>query len=167
MKTAKRLITALFFFVLAFQVNAQVGIQAGAGFAFGTFSEAGLGLQLNSHVEITEEWEGSFSFTYFFAEENFSIWMLDFDAHYVFDGGDGFYYWPQAGINITSISVDIPAIPPFFPGSNSTASEFGLSIGGGAEYELSEQISLVGGIKFVISDADQLVFNATALYRIQ
>lgn len=160
MKTTKRLLVLLSLVLFALPLQAQLGIQAGGGLAFGTWNND-IGLQLNSHFEFTEEWEGSASFTFFFAGEGFDIWTLDFDGHYVFDGGDGLYYWPQAGLNITNYSI------PGFGGFGGSFSDISISIGAGAEKEFTDQMSGVAGVKYVLSGADQLIISATVLFRLK
>jgi hypothetical protein len=161
MKTTKKLLILFSMVLFSFQMQGQIGIQVGGGLAFGTW-QSDIGIQLNSHFEITEEWEGSGSFTFFFAGDGYDIWTLDLDAHYVFEGGDGLYYWPQAGLNITNYSI-----PGFSGFGGASFSDVSISIGGGAEKEFTDSMSGVVGLKYVLSGADQLVASATVLFRLQ
>lgn len=140
-------------------------IKAGGGFAYGSEIEK-LGLQLNGYYRLpaNEQIFVGADFTYYFPEtetafgvEEKITWIeININGQYHFLQEEELGVYGLGGLNYTSLSFSVEA-----DGFDSSASEseIGLNIGGGVEYNLDFGL-VYGELKFVISDADQLVFGA-------
>jgi len=152
---------AVFALALSTQLNAQIDILPGIGLTVGTASGAGFGMQFRGDVDITDTWGGSLNFIPYFSSGN-SYWEVNFDGHYMFFDSDPWSAYALAGLNISTVGIKgLGGIG--IPGINST--KVGLNIGGGARYEIAENILLYGEIKYIISSFDQLVISVGGLYR--
>lgn len=124
--------------------------KAGGGLAFGSEVEA-IGIQATGVYNINEEFNGAADFIIFFPD-NYDWWELNINGHYKFHSQDNVQVYGLAGLNFASWEVDTGV------GSISD-SEAGLNLGGGAEMGL-DFANLYGEIKYILSDADQLVISA-------
>jgi len=101
------------------------------------------------------------TFDYYFPGNDVTVWSLD----------GGVRYWPKinvknpglyagAGLNISHVSVDLPA-----PFSDASDTEVGLSLLGGWMFK---QVSLLpfGQIRVVIGDADRVEFGGGINFRL-
>lgn len=141
--------------------------------SIGTEVEPGIGIHLGGLYQLQEEIDIAAGFTFFLPdsyqssgfggnyEVKSSMWMFDVDGHYIFDL-DGFIVYPLAGLNFTTYKVKYEGI-----GFNDISNtEFGLNIGGGAEYGFSDKLKAFGELKYIISSYDQAVINLGVLYTI-
>lgn len=146
-------------------------IKIGAGLAFGSgvgFAslDNDLGIRVDGYYAITPEIRAGGDFTFYFpkseGEVDVTVWELNFNGNYIFMDEDGLILYGLGGINITGISVDSPSttIGGQTFGGSSSDSEFGLNLGGGAEYAL-DFADLFGELKFggLGGDADQFVLG--------
>ncbi len=85
-----------------------------------------------------------------------NIWMIDLDGHYNFGAG-GFTVYPLAGINFTGFRRE-------FNDSESSNTEIGLNLGGGASVEFADKIGAFAEIKYILGDADQGVVSFGLLF---
>lgn len=161
----RRTITTLFVtlaLALSTQLSAQIDILPGIGLTVGTAEGAGFGMQFRGDVDITDTWGGSLNFIPYF-NSGYSYWEVNFDGHYMFLDTDPWSAYALAGLNLSTFGVS--GLGGIIPGVNST--KVGLNIGGGARYEIAENILLYGEIKYIISSFDQLVISVGGLYRFQ
>ncbi|GAA0872893.1 hypothetical protein GCM10009117_20400 [Gangjinia marincola] len=169
MKTISKLLVVAAITLCSIQSNAQ--FSAGAQVGYGTESDfAGLGIGVKAMYDITDTWSGAGDFLYFFGEsgDGFDSYStsINLDAHYNFlNEGDGLKVYGAAGINITSFTIEYDDDFGFFGQDSFSASETGLNIGGGVFYDLSDQLMLNGDLKYVLSDADQLILSAGVMYK--
>ena len=160
----KKLLTPfliLLFVVLVQETSAQA--RAGLGFVYGSEVEE-FGFNFNGEYGINENISLNANISIFFIEDvpgvDNGFWTLNFDGHYYFQGGlSGFY--GLAGLNIATATFEGEILG--FPVDESS-SELGLNIGGGYLYDTGGAIAPFGDVKFVLGDADQLVFRAGAKY---
>jgi opacity protein-like surface antigen len=93
--------------------------------------------------------------------------MLDVDGHYVFNALDKFEFFGLAGLNITYISMKWVNE---YEGEKSKSKEsdnaFGLNVGAGLYFKLTDQFDIYGQAKYVVSKYDQVFFNAGVLINI-
>ncbi len=93
-----------------------------------------------------------------------SAMMLDVDGHYVFNSLDKLELYGLAGLNITLIGMKwVTDMDGQVTKSKETDNAFGLNIGAGTYYKLSEQFDLHGEIKYVLGKYDQLMIHAGIL----
>lgn len=140
-------------------------IKAGGGLVYGTEIE-NLGLQLNGYYRLPANDQifvgGDFTYYFpdkstFFGAEIRTTWIeFNINGQYHFFDDDQFGAYGLGGLNYTSLRFSTE-----FNGfeESDSESEIGLNIGGGVEYELDFGL-IYGELKFVISDADQLVIGA-------
>lgn len=175
MKIALKFFILLPFILIGTMSNGQIQIKAGLGLSYGT-EAATVGLHFRGDVDLNEQWTGSMNIiTYLgpnFGDEDFSgiggikatYWELNFDAHYNAIISDDMTIYPLAGLNLSTAGVKTTLNIPFGGSFGDTETKVGLNIGGGLNYLVAERISILGEIKYVISDFDQLVITGGALY---
>ncbi|WP_020527474.1 outer membrane beta-barrel protein [Flexithrix dorotheae] len=117
---------------------------------------------------------GHFGINYFFPKSSTytksSLWTMNFNVNYYFDTGDSkvkpyalgginLAFWkykydnPQfGGVVIDGIEFDIPETE-----AKSSGTEFGLNLGGGADFDIGKSFVPFGQLKYVIGDYDQFV----------
>ena len=144
-------ITALLMFVFAFNSMAQTRV--GAGLAYGTEIE-NLGINANAQFFINDNIAIAPGLVFFFPKDagfGIDINWFDFNAngHYYFKRGSVEPY-VLAGLNFARIKVESGS----FDSSNT---EIGLNIGGGANFDIGSSIMPFGELRIVVGDADQLV----------
>ncbi|RKF03460.1 outer membrane protein with beta-barrel domain [Tenacibaculum lutimaris] len=149
-------ILALFVTVIAFSQT-----KVGANVVYGTSS--GLGLGVKASFDVSEKFKISPSVNYYFPEDipGVSTTSMSFeaDAHYFFELQDKFSLYPLAGLNVwyTSVSSSYAAF-------SASSTNFGLNLGGGANYKLSDKLTGFSEIKLMVTQGSQVVFNAGVMY---
>lgn len=141
--------------------SGQVDILAGLGLSYGTAPKA-VGLHIKGDVDFTEPWGASMKFTTYF-KSDFNYWELNFDGHYFFDMSEELMLYPLAGLNISHYGVNV-GVPGLFGIGSVGGTKVGLNLGGGARYNVANQIWLFGEIKYIVSNFDGLVISAGGLY---
>lgn len=145
------IICALTFF--SFNAKAQV-TQVGGGISF--FSANGgseMGINAKGNFGLNESMELSPSLNYYLVD-GYTLMGLNGDFHYVLGDEDAFQFYPLAGINFMMASA-----------SGISNNELQFNVGGGARYSLGS-LSLFGEGKYMIGDADGMVFTAGVLFNI-
>jgi len=162
------LITGFLFTMNFAFAQGQGSITAGGGLLFGSEIET-LGLGVNGQYFITDNLAGQVGINFFFPnkeevsvfEVKQSLWTINLNANYYIDvNNETVRPYALGGINISNskVSSDInfgDDLPGFEPEASDTA--FGLNLGGGADFYVSDVVTPFAQIKYVISDFDQLV----------
>lgn len=151
--------------ILPFTVKAQDSkILGGMGLNYSS-DISSIGLSAKGVYLIDDTWEGAASFTYLF-ESNYTNWsMLDFDGHYVLSADDTKVFYGLGGLNFTFWKVKLDSeFGDFFGDSNITGSEVGFNVGAGGRYKLSDNIHLVGEMKYTIGGFNFFTIGAGVLY---
>lgn len=147
-------------------IKLGVGLAFGSGVGYGGLDND-LGIRADGYYAITPEIRAGADFTFYFpkseGEVDLTVWELNFNGNYVFLDEDGLILYGLGGINITGVTVDVPSQSfggQTFGGGSSSDSEFGLNLGGGAEYAL-DFADLFGELKLsgLGGDADQFVLG--------
>ncbi|MGF1637337.1 MAG: outer membrane beta-barrel protein [Cyclobacteriaceae bacterium] len=143
--------------------NAQIGL--GGGFAYGTEVEK-LGLDLRADFKLGDKWALAPNFNFFFPREtrdHIHRWAgFNFDAHYLFNVENSFYFYPLFGLNITSYSTERKSDDRRWKNS-----EIGVNIGMGSEFKIAGQLDGFVEFKYVaIKYVDQAVVSFGVLYRL-
>ena len=135
MKTIKTLVLTVSFLVIGFtSLNAQT--QIGAGF----LASSGLNaIEAKANFGISDQIDISPSVGYFLGTKDYSAFIITVDGHYNFEAGDAFKVYPLAGLNYFVVSGN---------GYTGT-SNIGLTIGGGANYAISDSMNLYGEVKYI------------------
>ncbi|MDR8393935.1 porin family protein [Aliifodinibius sp. S!AR15-10] len=167
MKLISRAILLSFLVFSASTAYAQSDdIKIGGGIILGTGVSGidqvdnNFGLKVDGIYTINEEFRAGADFGFYFPHEESgfkqTVWELNFNGNYIFHNQDALLLYGLGGINITNISFDQSNNQGF--NVSGSDSEFGLNIGGGLEYGLDFG-DLFAELKYVLSDADQLVLG--------
>lgn len=138
---------SLLFELQSVQAQATEGaIRMGGHLGFGTEIES-LGIGARGDYAVTDKILIAPDFMYFFSNNNFNWFDLNFNGNYLFEiNNPDITPYALAGLNIA-----ILGFPEF---SNST--KIGLNLGGGADFVVNTFI-VFGELRVAISRADQLV----------
>lgn len=135
-------------------------IKVGGGLIYGTEIEQ-LGLKIDGYYTINEQFRAGADFGYFFPEDypggDLTWYEFNLNGNYIFTQEESLTAYGLAGLNFTTL--DISADNGDFGGFSTSTTETGLNIGAGGEYAMDFG-SLFAELKYVISDADQLVLGA-------
>lgn len=131
------------------------------------------GIGVKAWYGFTDAIRAQASFDYFLKKDGVSAWDLNLDAHYLFSVGEQLKVYPLAGLSYlhSKVSVDIPTMTvpgTKIEGGNVSASDgnFGVNLGGGVQYDLTETLALNGELKYqIIKDASQVVFTVGLAYK--
>ena len=140
---------------------AQKGIQvAGVSLNYGTeISSIGLGVKYQYNITNNIRLEPSI--TYFF-ENNKGVDMFDLNvnAHYLLPVQNNVRLYPLAGLTYATWRADFG-----HDGAELTHNKFGINLGGGAEFDISDELMVNFEIKYqLVSDFDQAIFSVGLAY---
>ena len=158
-KTTIAIITL--FSLFSFLLKAQ-DFSLGGGLGYGTQIN-NVGLNFRGDVKFDHQWSITPHFNYFFNKTEGVVtnkWnALNIDGHYFFELDQLWTFYPLFGINFSTVSEKVNDIT--FSNSN-----VGINLGIGLEYNFDRRLSGFGEIKYVLSEADQLVISLGLLYQI-
>lgn len=148
-------------------------IKAGGGLVFGS-EISQLGIDIRGEYHIDENWVIVPNINFFFTDKETQtvfvppfgtattevkngLTTINIDGHYLFPmNDDRLDLYPLAGLNFSIVRVE-------FEGFDDSTTEVGLNLGGGGQFEFTDLLTGFAEIKYVISDADQLVIGAGVL----
>lgn len=154
----------------------------GLNLNYGTEIES-LGLGVKGSYCFTDHIRGEASFNYFFPKNHFTMWEINANAHYLFNIGDKFKVYPLVGLTYVhghwsnKYSVggggdwgwDAPmrkANGEITVNESNNTGKFGVNLGGGAQYDLTDNLMLNFEVKYsLVSDLDQCVISLGAAYK--
>ena len=143
---------------MSLSASAQAGDKAlGAQLLFGSKTN-NIGLGVKGQYYFTDQIRGEASFDYFLKNQGVSMWDINANVHYLFDVADKFKVYPVAGLGYTnwSYKYEFPGLP-VVEGSDG---RLAVNLGGGAEYELTKDLSVNAELKYqIISNYNQLVLG--------
>ena len=122
----------------------------------GSFSNVGIGAKFFYNVTDPIRLAGEFDF--FLPKHNTSMWDLSVYGHYLIPVADKFTAYPSVGFGLIGASYS-------FGGFSDSNSDFALSLGGGADYELTSNLSLNAELRFKISEGNRLNFAIGVAYK--
>lgn len=126
----------------------------GLNLNYGTEIES-LGLGVKGSYCFTDHIRGEASFNYFFPKDHFTMWEINANAHYLFNIGDKFKVYPLVGLTYVHGHW-----------SSYNTGKFGVNLGGGAQYDLTDNLMLNFEVKYsLVSDLDQCVISLGAAYK--
>ena len=143
---------------MSLSASAQAGDKAlGAQLVFGSETNS-IGFGVKGQYYFTDQLRGEASVDYFFKNKGVSMWDINANVHYLFDVADKFKVYPLAGLGYTnwSYKYEFPGLP-VVEGSDG---RLAVNLGGGAEYELTKDLSVNDELKYqIISNYNQLVLG--------
>jgi outer membrane protein X len=176
-KTAIMLVAATAF---AMNVSAQekgdmaLGVNLALGSGDGV-TNYGIGAKFQ--YNITEPVRLESAFTYFFpktygiegiAESKLNMWDISINGQYLFSLNETLTVYPLAGLGIlgTSASAEINIGEGIEYESGASSTDFGLNVGGGIDFKLTEKLVLNGQVKYMIAgDWSRPIVSAGLTYK--
>ena len=154
----KKLLLLVCAAVMSLSASAQAGDKAlGAQLVFGSETN-NIGLGVKGQYYFTDQLRGEASVDYFFKNKGVSMWDINANVHYLFDVANKVKVYPLAGLGYTnwSYKYEFPGLP-VVEGSDG---RLAVNLGGGAEYELTKDLSVNAELKYqIISHYNQLVLG--------
>ena len=160
----KKLLLLVCAAVMSLSASAQAGDKApGAQLLFGSKTN-NIGLGVKGQYYFTDQIRGEASFDYFLKNQGVSMWDINANVHYLFDVADKFKVYPVAGLGYTNWSYKYEyAGHTIAEGSDG---RIAINLGGGAEYELTKDLSVNAELKYqIISNYNQLLLGVGVAYK--
>ena len=160
----KKLLLLVCAAVMSLSASAQAGDKAlGAQLLFGSKTN-NIGLGVKGQYYFTDQIRGEASFDYFLKNQGVSMWDINANVHYLFDVADKFKVYPVAGLGYTNWSYKYE-----YAGHTRAEGADGriaINLGGGAEYELTKDLSVNAELKYqIISNYNQLLLGVGVAYK--
>ena len=157
---------------MSLSASAQAGDKAlGAQLVFGSKTNS-IGLGVKGQYYFTDQIRGEASFDYFFKNQGISMWDINANVHYLFDVANKVKVYPLAGLGYTNWSYTNDVIVKEVNGKDKVVEHKGsdgrlaVNLGGGAEYELTKDLSVNAELKYqIISNYNQLVLGVGVAYK--
>lgn len=128
-----------------------------------------IGVGVKGRYGFTDVIRGEASFNYFLKNDLVSSWDINANAHYLFPLSDTFTAYPLAGLTYSNITVDgvsATVLGQIISTGSFSKGYFGLNLGGGVDYKLTDQFSLNAEGKYqIINGYSGLVLSAGIVYK--
>jgi len=161
----KKLLLLVCAAVMSLSASAQAGDKAvGAQLVFGSETNS-IGVGVKGQYYFTDQIRGEASFDYFLKNKGISMWDINANVHYLFDVANKVKVYPLAGLGYTNWSYKYE-----YPGHSVIEGSDGrlaINLGGGAEYELTKDLSVNAEMKYQIvsNNYSQLVLGVGVAYK--
>jgi len=129
-------------------------------------SYTNIGIGAKFFYNVTDPIRLAGEFDYFLKKDYVSYWDLSVYGHYLFPVADQVVIYPSLGLGIMGASVNMPTytVPGVGTyGGKYSNSDFALSLGGGADYELSSNLILSGELRIKLVDGSNRLNIAIGL----
>lgn len=146
------ILISMMFFIMG-SAFAQKGIQAfGVNLGYGSEIEsASIGVKYQYNITNNIRLEPSAN--YFFEKRGIDMFDFNANAHYLIPTENNIRLYPLAGLTFTRWDF------------GKVANRLGLNIGGGADFDVSDNLFVNFELKYqIIKDLDQAVFNVGLTY---
>ena len=158
---------------------AQQGEKAvGVNLSYGTEIK-NLGIGIKGQYGITDAIRAEASFDYFLKKDGLSMWDVNLNVHYLFPITDKLKVYPLVGLSYANWKFDDfiewDDSDDYFSdydddwdsdSSSSTTGKFGLNLGGGIQYDVTDVFSVGFEAKYqLINDFDQMIFGVGITYK--
>lgn len=160
----KKLLLLVCAAVMSLSASAQAGNKAlGAQFVFGSETN-NIGLGVKGQYYFTDQLRGEASVDYFFKNKGVSMWDINANVHYLFDVANKVKVYPLAGLGYTNWSYKLEYDNVTL--AKGTDGRLAVNLGGGAEYELTKDLSVNAELKYqIINNYNQLVLGVGVAYK--
>lgn len=160
----KKLLLLVCAAVMSLSASAQAGDKAlGAQLVFGSETN-NIGLGVKGQYYFTDQLRGEASVDYFFKNKGVSMWDINANVHYLFDVANKVKVYPLAGLGYTNWSYKVEYDNVTL--AKGTDGRLAINLGGGAEYELTKDLSVNAELKYqIISHYNQLVLGVGVAYK--
>jgi outer membrane protein X len=143
----------------------QGDMAAGGNLVIGTgngFTNIGLGAKFLYNVTDPIRLAGEFD--YFLKKSNLSMWDFSAYGHYLFPVAETITVYPAVGLGIIGSTVDLGPYASYYGGSAS-GSDFAFSLGGGADFQLTDKLFATGEIRIKINDGSRFYILGGIAYK--
>mgnify|MGYP000847222430 FL=1 len=160
----KKLLLLVCAAVMSLSASAQAGDKAlGAQLLFGSKTN-NIGLGVKGQYYFTDQIRGEASFDYFLKNQGVSMWDINANVHYLFDVADKFKVYPLAGLGYTNWSYKLEYDNVTL--AKGTDGRLAVNLGGGAEYALTDNVSVNAEAKWqIVNNYNQLVLGVGVAYK--
>ena len=160
----KKLLLLVCAAVMSLSASAQAGDKAlGAQLVFGSETNS-FGLGVKGQYYFTDQLRGEASVDYFFKNKGVSMWDINANVHYLFDVANKVKVYPLAGLGYTNWSYKLEYDNVTL--AKGTDGRLAVNLGGGAEYELTKDLSVNAELKYqIINNYNQLVLGVGVAYK--
>jgi len=160
----KKLLLLVCAAVMSLSASAQAGDKAlGAQLVFGSETN-NIGLGVKGQYYFTDQLRGEASVDYFFKNKGVSMWDINANVHYLFDVANKVKVYPLAGLGYTNWSYKLEYDNVTL--AKGTDGRLAVNLGGGAEYELTKDLSVNAELKYqIVSHYNQLVLGVGVAYK--
>jgi outer membrane protein X len=132
-----------------------------------SYSNVGIGAKFLYNV--TDPIRLSAEFDYFLKKDFISMWDLSAYGHYLFPVTEKFTLYPSVGLGIINTKASIPDVGGILSSAgvetSVSSSDFAFSLGGGVDYELTDNLVLNGELRYKIMDGSRLNIVAGIAYK--
>ena len=157
---------------MSLSASAQAGDKAvGAQLVLGSETNS-IGVGVKGQYSFTDPIRGEASFDYFLKNKGISMWDINANVHYLFDVANKVKVYPLAGLGYTNWSYTNDVIVTDANGHKNVVENKGsdgrlaINLGGGAEYELTKDLSVNAELKYqIISNYSQLALGVGVAYK--
>ncbi|MBR1620828.1 MAG: porin family protein [Prevotella sp.] len=177
----KKLLFTLAITLATISASAQKGVKTvGANVSYGTEIK-NIGIGVKGQYGITDAIRGEASLDYFFKNDGMSMWDVNLNVHYLFPITEKIKVYPLAGLTFTNWRYEIAwDFEDAFEGwyldeedyedikgkESYTESEFGINLGGGIQYDITDKLTINAEAKYqIISNYNQLVLGIGVAYK--
>ena len=160
----KKLLLLVCAAAMSLSASAQAGDKAlGAQLVFGSETN-NIGLGVKGQYYFTDQLRGEASVDYFFKNKGVSMWDINANVHYLFDVANKVKVYPLAGLGYTNWSYKLEYDNVTL--AKGTDGRLAVNLGGGAEYELTKDLSVNAELKYqIINNYNQLVLGVGVAYK--
>lgn len=148
LKRAAMIVIAAVTMSMAVQAQQKGDMAAGGNLVIGlgdNLTNVGIGAKFQYNVTDPIRLEGSISY---FLEKNYvSFWDLSVNGHYLFPLTEQITVYPLVGVGLLGYKANFG-----FGFGSSSKSEFGVNLGGGIDYKLTDKLILNAETKYKIGN---------------
>jgi outer membrane protein X len=139
---------------------------AGGNLLIGTgngFTNFGLGAKFLYNVTDPIRLTGEFD--YFLKKSNLSMWDFSVYGHYLFPVAETITVYPVIGLGIIGSTVDFGEYAGYLGNTSASGSDFAFSLGGGADFQLTDKLFATGEIRLKLNDGSRFYILGGVAYR--
>ena len=145
--------------LLSAAMFAQQGDKSlGLNLKYGLDDPKSTGFGIKGQYGLTDQIRLEGSFNYFLKKDYCNVWDINANVHYVFKAGE-FGLYPLAGVTLQNVKVSNA-------GYSHSESKFGVNLGAGAEYPITEKIKV--NLEFtykLVNDYDRSLIGLGVSYK--
>lgn len=139
----------------------------GVNVSYGTDAK-NIGLGVKGLYNLTDPIRFEAAANYWLKKDGVTCWDVQANAHYLFKVGDMLAIYPLGGVGYMRASVDAIEVTVGGMTAKSESTSDGdifFNLGGGAQYNLKDNIAITGELKYQFKDNGQLVICAGIAYK--